>query len=343
MKLRLKEFSYRFWYDISDHFVIFGNLELKIFMWIFVGVLALIVSLFVFTKIYTQVIENQFPAIGEFADVGGYKIHFVDVPAGDNADLPPMVFIHGASGNLRDQKLAFEEPLKGRGRMIFVDRPGHGYSDRGGDDNNLPSKQAEAIAALLDNLKVSKAIIVGHSFGGSITAAFAVHFPEKVKGLVFLAPATHPWPGADVSWYYNIASMPVAGYLFTELLALPAGLLQMKSGIKSVFSPNKPPNQYFEISGSELVLRPDTFRNNARDVATLHENVTKLSPRYTDIMAPTVIITGDSDDIVLAHIHSKGLERDISGAQLIEFKGIGHKPDYAVNKAAIEAIELVSR
>ena len=311
-------------------------------MWLFASALALIVCLFVFTKIYAQLIENQFPAIGKFADVGGYKIHYVDVPAGDNADLPPMVFIHGASGNLRDQKLAFEEPLKGRGRMIFIDRPGHGYSDRGGDENYTPSKQAEAIAALLDNLKVSKAVIVGHSFGGAITAAFAVHFPEKVKGLVFLAPATHPWPGG-VSWYYDVAAMPVVGYLFTELLALPAGLWQMKNGIKHVFSPNVPPKRYFQIGGSELVLRPDTFRYNARDVSTLHDNVTKLSPRYTEIMAPTVIITGDSDDIVLAHIHSKGLERDISGAQLIEFKGIGHKPDYAVNKAAIEAIEQVSK
>lgn len=308
----------------------------------FAGLLALIVCLFAFTKIYSYWIGVQFPAIGKFADVGGYNMHYVDVPAGENADLPALVFIHGASGNLRDQKLAFEAPLKGRGRMIFIDRPGHGYSDRGGDDSNLPSNQAKAIAALLDNLKITKAVIVGHSFGGAITAAFAVHFPEKVKGLVFLAPATHPWPGG-VSWYYDIASMPVVGYLFTELLALPAGLWQMKNGINGVFSPNQPPEQYFKIGGSELVLRPETFRHNARDVASLNDNVAKLSPRYTEISAPTVIITGDSDDIVLAHIHSKGLERDISGAQLIEFKGIGHKPDYAVNKAAIEAIEQVSK
>jgi pimeloyl-ACP methyl ester carboxylesterase len=306
------------------------------------GLLALIVGLFAITKIHAYRIEVQFPPIGEYVDVGGYKLHYVDLPAGENSDLPPMVFIHGASGNLRDQKLAFEEPLKGRGRMIFIDRPGHGYSERGGDDSNLPSKQAAAIAALLDSLKISKAIIVGHSFGGAITTAFAVHFPEKVKGLVFLAPATHPWPGG-VSWYYDIASMPVVGYLFTELLALPAGLWQMNTGIKGVFSPNMPPKQYFQISGSELVLRPRNFRYNANDVATLHRNVTKLSPRYTEISAPTVIITGDCDDIVLAHIHSKGLERDISGARLIEFKGIGHKPDYAVNSAVIEAIEQVSR
>lgn len=306
------------------------------------GIVMLAIGLFLFTRTYAYWIESQYPAIGNFADVGGFKMHYVDVPAAKDADLPVMVFIHGASGNLRDQKLAFEKSLRGRGRMIFLDRPGHGYSERGDDANNSPSRQASAIAGLLDRLKISKAVIIGHSFGGAITAAFAVHFPEKVKGLVFLAPATHPWPGG-VSWYYDIASMPIVGYLFTELLALPAGLYQMKDGIKSVFSPNNPVNRYFEDSGSELVLRPDTFRYNARDVASLHDNVTKLSPRYTEIKAPTIIITGDSDDIVLAHIHSKGLERDIEGARLIEFKGVGHKPDFIVNKAAIEAIEAVSK
>ncbi len=302
---------------------------------------ALVAGLFVFTKVYAYSIERQYPPIGKFADVGGLKLHYVDIPAGANADLPPMVFIHGASGNLRDQKMAFEKSLKGRGRMIFVDRPGHGYSERGGEEYSDPSNQAKAIAGLLDKLSISKAVIIGHSFGGAITAAFAVHYPQKVQGLVFLAPATHPWPGG-VSWYYPVASRPLVGYLFTELLALPAGLLSMKGGINSVFKPDPVPANYYQESAAELVLRPKNFRQNARDVTALKENVKKLSPRYKEIKVPTVIITGDSDDIVLAYIHSKGLERDIAGSRLIELKGVGHKPDFAANKIAIEAIEEVS-
>lgn len=305
-------------------------------------IVALVSGLYVFTHVYSFWIERQYPPVGAFADVGGLKLHYVDIAAAKDADLPPMVFIHGASGNLRDQKMAFEKSLKGRGRMIFVDRPGHGYSERGGSEYSAPSKQAEAIAGLLDKLAITKAVIIGHSFGGAIAAAFAVDYPQKVKGLVFLSPATHPWPGG-VSWYYELAARPVAGYLFTELLALPAGLMSMNGGIKSVFTPNKPPVNYYDESGSELVLRPKNFRQNARDVAALKANVIRLSPRYKEITAPTVIITGDSDDIVLAYIHSKGLERDIAGARLIEIKGVGHKPDFAATKTVIEAIEEVSR
>ena len=227
--------------------------------------------------------------------------------------------------------------------MIFVDRPGHGYSERGSENNSTPTGQAQAISKLLTNLDIPKATMIGHSFGGAIVAAFAVNHPEKVKGLVFLAPATHPWPGADVSWYYGLTTTPVIGYLFSELLALPAGLLRMNRAIESVFSPNSPPENYLVGSGAELVLRPNVFRNNAKDVADLHKNVSLISPRYIEIKAPTVIITGDSDDVVLAHIHSKGLERDIEGAKLIELKDVGHKPDYIANALAIEAIEDVSK
>ncbi len=303
---------------------------------------ATVVGLIVFTRVQSWWIERRFPPIGSFVDVGGYNLHYVDLPASSSADLPPMVFVHGASGNLRDQMLAFKDRLSGRGRMIFVDRPGHGHSQRGKQQNSSPVNQAAAISLLLIQLDISKAILVGHSFGGAITAAFGVHHPGQLKGLVFLAPATHPWPGG-VSWYYQLTAAPVAGYVFSELIALPAGLWRLKCAIDGVFSPNSPPGHYISDSGCELVLNPARFRNNAEDVVFLHENVSKLSPRYREIKAPTIIITGDADSIVLAHIHSKGLQRDIPGAKLIELKDMGHKPDFMATETAIEAIEEIAR
>ena len=54
-------------------------------------------------------------------------------------------------------------------------------------------EQAALIAGLMDRLGIGQAIIVGHSFGGSITAAFALDHPDKTLGLVFLSPL--PIPG----------------------------------------------------------------------------------------------------------------------------------------------------
>ena len=67
-----------------------------------------------------------------------------------------------------------------------------------------------------------------------------------------------------------------------------------------------------------------------------------LSPRYGEIDAPVSIITGDSDDIVLAEVHSKGLERDIRGAKLVWLPGEGHAPAWTNPQAVISEIERVS-
>lgn len=308
-------------------------------MFVFLILLILIGALaFGYTALQARAIEKNHPNIGTLTDIGGYRINAVHLPPPASADLPPLVFIHGASGNLRDQMHAFAEPLNGRAEMLFVDRPGHGYSERGGPQNAFPSGQADAIAALMDKLAIGPAIIIGHSFGGAIAAAFAVRHPQKTVGLLFLAPATHPWPGG-IDWYYRLASTPVIGWLFAHTLVIPAGLRRLEQGTSGVFSPNLRPVDYVEKTAPALVLRPNVFRNNAEDVANLLKYVKRQSPEYRRISAPTVIITGNRDDVVLAELHSIGLERDINGAQLITVDNLGHKPDYIVTDLAISAME----
>jgi pimeloyl-ACP methyl ester carboxylesterase len=294
-----------------------------------------------YSALQSRSIERRFPNIGELTDIGGLRLNAVHLRRLPDGDLPPIVFLHGASGNLRDQFAAFAKPLEGRADLLFVDRPGHGYSERGGPENALPSGQAEAIARLMEKRGIPRAIIVGHSFGGAIAAAFAVRHPEKTAGLLFLAPATHPWPGG-VDWYYRLAARPILGRLFSHSLVIPLGLRRLERVTHNVFHPNPRPAAYVETTAPALVLRPGTFRNNAEDVASLHAYVAREAPRYREITAPTVIITGDSDDIVLEELHSRGLERDIPGAELITIRNLGHKPDYVATDVAIAAIERLA-
>ncbi|MDR7146231.1 alpha/beta hydrolase [Rhizobium sp. BE258] len=285
--------------------------------------------------------EQAFPNVGELTDVGGYRMNALHIPRPDTADLPAIVFIHGASGNLLDQTGAFLRPLQGRAEMLFVDRPGHGYSERGGPENAVPSGQAAAIARLMERRGIEKAIIVGHSFGGAIAAAFGVHHPEKTAGLLFLAPATHPWPGG-VDWYYHAATAPLLGWLFNHALVVPMGLRRLEQGTMNVFRPNVRPADYIASTGPSLVLRPGTFHNNATDFTRLLAYLKAESHRYREITAPTVIMTGDSDDIVWEHLHSQGLARDIAGSELVTIRGVGHKPDYLATDVAIAGLEKIA-
>ncbi|KQZ49818.1 esterase [Rhizobium sp. Root149] len=304
-------------------------------------VAALVAGLFGFTAWQAKVIEDTYPNIGTLTDVGGFKMNALHVPPGPNADLPPIVFVHGASGNLRDQEAAFLGPLKGRAELLFVDRPGHGYSERGGPENAYPDGQADAIARLMEAYGMRQAIIVGHSFGGAIVASFALNHPDKVIGSLFLAPATHPWPGG-IDWHYRVTSTPVIGWLFSHTLVMPAGMTILDAATKSVFAPNRRRETYVTEGAPALVLRPANFQYNAQDVANLLDYVTRVSPRYPEIQTPAVIITGDDDPVVLANIHSVGLRRDIKNSELIWLKGVGHKPDYVATDLAVAAIEKLS-
>jgi pimeloyl-ACP methyl ester carboxylesterase len=274
-------------------------------------------------------------------DVGGFKLNSILLSPGKKTRLPAIVFIHGASTSLYDPMLSFRDKLEGKATLLFVDRPGHGLSDSGGPANLLPDGQADAISTLMEKRGIRKAIIVGHSFGGAIAAALAVRHPDKVAGLVFLSPAVYPWPGG-VAWYYDAAREPVTGFLFSTFVVPPLGLLAIDRATKAVFSPNRRPPGYIRDTRALQALRPAAFRHNAKEIAALSDWAKTASKNYRKIRAPTVIITGDRDEIVSPDVHARQLARDISGSQLIIVANLGHKSDYVANDLAIAGIEKVA-
>jgi pimeloyl-ACP methyl ester carboxylesterase len=299
--------------------------------------LALLLALAAATRVNSWLIEKRNPAAGSFTEVDGVRLHYVHVPA-ERPELPPVVFIHGASANLNDQSVPLRPLLEGRAEMLFLDRPGHGWSGRA-KRHEAQAEQARLIAALMDRLGISRATVVGHSFGGSIAAAFALAYPERTQGLLFLSAATHPWPGGKTSWYYHLTVAPLAGLLFSETIANLAGAQRLAAATECVFAPNALPQAYLQRAQIALVLRPRAFRANAADVEGLYRFALENAPRYPEIKAPTVVISGDADTVVYEEIHSLGLARDIDGAELVWVKNLGHKPDWIAPDLVVGAIE----
>jgi pimeloyl-ACP methyl ester carboxylesterase len=303
--------------------------------------LALFFALAGATRAGAWLIERRNPPVGTFATVNGTRMHFVHVPAAAKPYLPAMVFLHGASSNLRDQMVPLRPLLEGRAELLFLDRPGHGWSERGTGNETLFG-QAKTVAALMDHLGIRDAILVGHSLGAAEATAFALAYPGRTRGLVLLASATHPWPGGATSWYYSLTAIPVAGRIFAGSLAWPGGTLRLAAATECVFSPNKAPENYTDLASIGLVLRPAAFRANAIDVAGLYRHTLETAPRYPGIKAPTVVISGDRDTVVDEEIHSTGLARDIEGAELVWVKNLGHKPDWIAPDLVVAAIENVA-
>jgi len=308
---------------------------LSIALMLLVGLVILLAAA---TRLNVWFIERDNPPVGAFAEIDGVRLHYAHVPGPANPELPPVVFIHGASANLNDQMVPLRPLLEGKAEMLFLDRPGHGWSGRAkGHDEQ--GEQASIIAGLMDRLGIKDAVIVGHSFGGSVAAAFALAYPERTNGLLFLSPATHPWPGGKTSWYYHLTVVPVLGWLFSETIAGPAGATRLTPATRCVFAPNAVPEAYLQRAQIPLVLRPLAFRANARDVDGLYRFAVANAPRYKDIAAPTVVITGDADTVVYEEIHSLGLARDIPDAELVWVRNLGHKPDWIAPDLVVAAIE----
>lgn len=309
------------------------------------AVLAVLVSLALLLAGVTwagaRQIEKRHPPSGTVTTVAGTAMHHVHVPPGENADMPPVVFLHGASGNLMDQMVPVRPMLEGRAELLFVDRPGHGWSARG-TTNDTPAGQAATLAALMRRCGMQDAIVVGHSFGATVAAAFALEYPEMTRGLVFLSAASHPWPGGATAWYYRLAAHRIIGPLFCHTLALPGGMVQMKSASHNVFAPNPMPPDYATTAAIPLVLRPEAFRANAIDVDGLYRFAAATAPRYPTIDAPTIVVTGNRDTVVYEDIHSGGLVRDIPGARLVTVDNLGHKPDWVAPDLVVAAIETVA-
>lgn len=281
-------------------------------------------------------VQRAHPPQGRMVDVSGARLHVVDI--GPKSGVP-IVMLHGASSNLKVMR-PLAERLARTHRVILLDRPGHGWSTRESFSDSTPQPQARMIAEALQKLGLGQAIVVAHSWSGALALRIALDHPDRVAGLVMLAPVAYPWPGG-VSQYNYAVTAPVIGSLLAHTVMLPLGLLLADSGSRSVFAPQSMPANFVQDSATRLLLRPRELIANAWDLVTLRAAMAEQAPRYGTITAPITIIAGDADKTVSTHIHSQPLARTAKNAKLIVLNGVGHMIQYGAPDLVIAEIEAM--
>ncbi len=303
-------------------------------------VLTILLSGFAFLSgCATLTAEKNAPPIGKFVDVNGERLHVLDAGPRDSAK-PPVVLIHGASVNLRDQKIALGDELAADRRVIMIDRPGRGYSTRP-DDGHRIKVQAELINGALKSLDVRDPIIVGQSLGGAVALAYALQYQDEMSGLVLLAAVSHEWPGG-VAWYNEASQIPVLGVLLRRLVIPVYGQLAAERSVEESFAPDTPPPDYAKHAGLALLFRPSDFKNNAADLANLKPQIVEMQDDYGSLRLPVAIVVGDSDDTVSPEIHSKTLATEVDGASLTVLADTGHALHHAETEKIIAIIDAIS-
>lgn len=266
----------------------------------------------------TRRAERETPPIGAFMTVDGVRLHYLERGQGD-----PLVLIHGNGTLIQDFLVSgLVDDLAKRHRVIVFDRPGYGYSDRP-RGFWTPRAHATLFQKALQQLGVTQAVVLGHSWGTLVAVALALQAPRLVRGLVLASGYYYPTLRADVILASPVA-IPGIGDLMRHTVSPIAGRLMMPAMIKGLFAPAAIPERFARTFPKAMMLRPLQLRASAEDAALMTPAAAELQAHYRDLTLPVVIITGGDDQIADVDRQSRRLHHDVTGSELVIVPGMGH-------------------
>ena len=281
-------------------------------------------------------IAKAHPPEGEFLEIDGVRLHYRR--SGDQA-RPAILVLHGAASNLEEPRLALGEAF-GDENVVWLDRPGLGWSERPKSKRWSPADEAALIVKFLDRLGIRQAVVIGHSWGGAIAMRLAMDHPDRVTGLVLIAPALSAWIG-EAAWFNAASGLPLIGPLLTRIIIPLVGQGQLAAGARSAFHPEAVPEGYVANSRLPLILRPGNWVANARDMMQVNTHLEAQEDRYQDVVLHTVFLAGKADTVLWTHRHSGQVAARMIHAELRLISGAGHNLHHHHPHAVLDAVIAV--
>jgi len=255
---------------------------------------AAILGLVFFTARTARKVEAALPPRGKFMEIDGERIHYVDRGGAG----PALVMIHGLAGNLMHFTYALADQLASDFRVIMVDRPGCGYSERPEGAPADLTAQAATLAKFMRKLGLKRPLVVGHSLGGALSLAIALDHPDCAGALALIAPLTHvPDQVPDVFKGLIIRS-PTLRKVIAWTLATPLGILRGETALKEVFGPEPAPADFPIRAGGLLGLRPRAFCSASSDAVLAEYVLPNYVARYASLALPFGMLFAKGDRLL---------------------------------------------
>jgi pimeloyl-ACP methyl ester carboxylesterase len=226
----------------------------------------------------------------------------------------PIVLIHGFGAAL-DYWDLMVPTLARNHEVIRVDLIGHGGTEAPRRGYEIPT-QAQMVYEVLQQLHVSRTVVIGHSMGGEVAVALTEAHPELVSHLVLIdTPATS---GVSFDRSFKIADTPVIGQAAFEL----AGERIDRKLVAEAFAPGFDFPESFVDDLRQLTYSSSTqahAKSEAyRTAIPVNQRITQLAHR-----PPVLVIMGALDDVVTGGqvelFRSSGIPVEI-------IPGVGHSP-----------------
>ena len=240
--------------------------------------------------------------------VRGLEVMYDERGGGPSA----VVLLHGFPFNhtmWREQAEALGEGY----RVITPDLRGHGGTGLGVGAAAPMEEMAADVSALLDELNVSRRVVLGGlSMGGYVALAFYRLFPERVRALVLAD--TRPQPDTEEA---RRAREETARRALREGMQTVADAMLPKLLVPS--TREERPEVFERVREMILATRPEGAAAALRGMAARRDQTDLLQ----EIDVPTLIVVG-SEDALTPPKDSETMHRAIRGSRLVVIEGAGH-------------------
>ncbi|KAM3098525.1 alpha/beta fold hydrolase [Phormidesmis sp. 146-35] len=245
----------------------------------------------------------------------------------------PLLMLHGFLGDGRCW-LPLMDQLQSQFRCVALDLMGFGDSAKPSIQYNV-AKEVAFVHQVIEKLQLAPCYILGHSFGGWVAAAYALQYPDRVKGLVLAAPAgirDDSFAGRYDHLRPLLWQTPIVDWALTLLkpIATPFG--------------QRPTLEQLAWFRRELKAQP-AARSFLVDRLRPEDAIDTVEKEIYRLKVPTLVITGDRDETIPIW-HCETYAQEIPNAQLVVIPDADHAlpQKYApqLAKAIVQFLETLS-
>lgn len=215
-----------------------------------------------------------------------------------------------------------------------------GHSGRPRGTVWTPKAQADLIHEALAQIGVSRATVLGHSWGASVAVALALSYPEMVGSLVLASGYYYPSMRADVIALSGPA-VPVVGDIIRYVFSPIVSRLMWPLLLRKIFGPAPVPRK-FEGFPKEMTFRPSQIRASAAEAALMIPDAFAARGHYAELKMPVAIVAGEEDRLVDIENQSARLHDDVPHSTLLRIPGAGHMVHQTATELVMATIEVAA-
>ena len=259
----------------------------------------------------------------QFIQVGDVTVHYKE--AGQGADT--FILLHGFGASVFSWREVLDD-FAAYGRVIAYDRPAFGLTSRpmpgewSGESPYSTDANVELLSGLMDALDIERATLVGNSAGGTVAAAFALKYPQRVERLILVSPAVGGTGGGRFpQWALPLLASPQLRHV-GPLLVRDIAQTGNATILQAWHDPSRVTDEI--IAGYRKPLQVFNW-DRALYEFTIAPRPAGLNEHLGELTMPVSLITGD-DDRIVPTANTVALADTISGAQLNVLPDCGHVP-----------------